>query len=136
MSLLCWRCGGDLSNVVRSNERHPIERLAQCKACHADLHVCKMCRYFNPRVSEKCDHEIAEPARDFEIANFCQYYKPNPHAFSGGTPRQDEAVNRLKALFGEEQASQPAAEQPVSQEELARQKLEALFKNTEKTDKD
>lgn len=134
MALLCWRCGGDLSNVVRSHERQPIERLAQCKACHADLHVCKMCRFYNPRVTEKCDHEIAEPARDLELANFCQYYKPNPHAFHGTAPQQDEAINKLKALFGDEEESQPVEKHTVSAEELARQKLEALFKSEESKD--
>lgn len=123
-TLFCWRCGEALAAVAQ-----PFERLAQCKACNADLHVCKMCTFYNPRVSEKCDHDSAEPARDPELANFCEYYKHDPEAFSGNRPKQDDPMAQLKALFGDDTnpADDALDEKPLSKEELAKQKLEELF---------
>ncbi len=96
--LVCWQCGESLKEIPK-----PFTRLEQCRKCHADLHVCVMCRYYNPCINDKCDHDMAERAREFDIANFCHYYKPKPDAFVKGTKKSaDEAANKLNALFGEE----------------------------------
>lgn len=128
--LLCWRCGNPLKNLS-----HPVVRLAQCKACGADLHVCKFCRFYNPKFSEKCDHEMAEPARDLETANFCYYFKADPDARNPNLKnKSDAALQQLKSLFSEnDETNNEAAstdESPaVDDYTSAKKKFDDLFKD-------
>lgn len=118
--LVCWRCGASLKDIPK-----PINRLEQCRECHADLHVCLLCRHYNPRLSDKCDHDFAEPAREVDVANFCQYFKPAADAFNQITrSRSDEAMDKLKALFGADQ-DEPATD------ETASETLQAVDKHAE-----
>lgn len=95
--LVCWKCG----HPLRKDLPRTFPRLEQCKQCGSDLHVCRMCRHYAPRYISLCDHELAEPPRDRELANFCQYFKPDPHAYVGREQREASAAKRqLDALFG------------------------------------
>lgn len=127
MSLVCWRCGVSLAEIPK-----PFTRLEQCRACHADLHVCRMCRYYNPRMHDKCDHEMAEPAREPDLANFCHYYKPAQNAFdSKGKTNADDAMAKLKALFGDDAEAAQENSQAIDNEndyEKAKQRFDDLFK--------
>lgn len=100
-TLVCWRCGASLTD-----QPLPLSRLAECRACHAPLHVCRMCRFYDPAVARQCREPVAEEVRDKERANFCGYLEPRPGAF---TPRPAAAAARagLKALFGGEAAPAP-----------------------------
>lgn len=119
--LVCWRCGEALGDIPK-----PFPRLAKCKHCEADLHVCLMCRHYNPRYSTKCDHEMAEPAREVDLANFCHYLKLKTSAFvEKDFDQSKEAEARLKALFGdngvaEEPGNDMAPDDPM-------EKLKNLF---------
>lgn len=102
-------------------------RLEQCKHCQADLHVCRLCRFYNPHISDKCDHELAEPARDVTVANFCDYFQPRPQAYCHDEQaKSDAALDKLKSLFGDSDTS--TTDQPSAQES-ARDKFDALFKD-------
>ena len=41
-NLACFRCGASLAALSL-----PLSRRDQCPDCSADLHVCKMCVYFD-----------------------------------------------------------------------------------------
>ena len=125
-ALVCWHCGGSLKNIAT-----PFTRLAQCQACGADLHVCRLCKFYNPNHFEKCDHDMAEPAREVDIANFCHYFRAKPNAYNPREKsRADDAMAQLKALFGEtEDNSKDTPEQSADQDEpSAKQKFDDLFK--------
>lgn len=114
----CWCCGYELGELPR-----PLPRLEQCPACEADLHVCRFCRYYKPSVSGKCDHDLAEPAREVDLANFCHYFRPSSQAFiAKEADKEKQARDKLAALFGEEgQEGKPAAsDDPM-------EKLKSLF---------
>jgi len=118
-NLVCWRCGASLK---------------QCKACGADLHVCRLCRYYNPNHLEKCDHDMAEPAREVDVANFCHYFRPSPHAFQAEDKhRADAAMHQLKALFGDEPAdeSKDAEAEHDKEHDAAKARFEDLFKKND-----
>lgn len=125
--LVCWRCGASLKNIPT-----PIVRLAQCKSCAADLHVCRLCKYYNPNHFEKCDHELAEPAREVDVANFCHYFRPKANAYNPQEKsKADEALAQLKSLFADSNtATTPTNKQPTDQEERpeAKTKFDDLFK--------
>ena len=102
--LSCWRCGASLKGY-----HLPLERLAACQSCNAELHVCRMCILFNPNISDKCDEPKAEHPREQERANFCDYFKPNPHAnVTRDMTKIRAAKNALDDLFGRQGDGSPS----------------------------
>ena len=124
-SLVCWKCGASLDS-----EPLPLARLAECKACHADLHVCRLCVFYDPGVADRCREPIAEVVQDKEHANFCGYFQPRHDACAGsGTDPARQAKARLDALFGA--ASGGESEHAGGDVERARRQLDALFGSDE-----
>lgn len=118
-SLVCWKCGTSLAELSL-----PLQRLDECKACHAELHVCKLCEWYSTAVAKHCREPIAEEVKDKERANFCDYFKPVANAYSNaGVTAATKAKSDLDALFG---GAKPASATP-SPEDQARAQLEALF---------
>jgi len=121
----CWRCG----TAVKPDQL-PITRLEQCLGCHADLHVCRLCRSWKPRYTSNCSHDHAEPPLDRERSNFCQYFRPAAGVFRNpGTPAGETARTGLEALFGDarEQPATDTAPDDMPETERARRALDALF---------
>ena len=120
MALVCWKCGASIEELPQ-----PLERLATCHACLAELHVCKLCQFYNPRVSDKCDEPLAAGSvREVDRANFCDYFKPKPDVFTAtDSSAADAAKAELEALFGIGDSS-PAS--PTTADE-ARSELDKLF---------
>ncbi|MCU0934805.1 MAG: hypothetical protein MUF66_01755 [Gammaproteobacteria bacterium] len=129
---VCWKCGASLEDLPRSFGRRD-----ECPACRADLHVCRMCRHFDPRVSKACREPVAEAVQDKERSNFCDWFQeragagPSPSADPGAAARE-----ALEALFGVSGAQTPdAASAPVpnsreatrSEADAARAALDRLF---------
>jgi len=121
MPLVCWKCGASLEALSL-----PLQRLDECKQCHAELHACKLCEWYSTAVAKHCREPIAEEVKDKERANFCDYFKPRPDAYSSAPQSAAEkAKSELAALFGG--AKSGGAAEP-SAEERARAELESLFK--------
>ena len=128
----CWRCGTALGS-----DQLPITRLEQCHHCHADLHVCRLCRSWNPRYTSKCSHDHAEPPLERERANFCQYFRPAAGVFRhAGAPAGDTTRNDLESLFaeGREQTGADTDAENMTESERARRALDALFGNDKEND--
>src|SRR3954462_15283457 len=118
--LVCWKCGASLKELSL-----PLSRLDECKQCHAELHVCKLCEWYNTSVAKHCRETIAEEVKDKERANFCGYYKPRAGAFSSAsTLAMDRAKTELQTLFGPSKADSAVP----SAADRARMELENLFK--------
>lgn len=94
--LVCWKCGASLDEVPM-----PLSRLAECLSCRAELHVCRMCRFYDVSLAQDCAEPIAEEVKEKGRANFCEYFEPRPDAFesppAGGG---DASTAALDALFG------------------------------------
>ncbi len=118
-TLLCWKCGASLDALP-----HPLSRLAECPACRTDLHICRMCEFYDPRISKQCREPIADEVKDKQRANFCGYFRIRPNAYQArDTATQSDARTQLEALFGE-----PATTQKTrSEAEATREQLEKLF---------
>lgn len=120
MSLVCWKCGASLADLSL-----PLRRLDECRQCHAELHVCKMCEWYSISVAKHCRETVAEEVKDKERANFCDYFKPRPDAYSAANlDAASKAQAELDALFGGGK-KEPAAEPSAA--DKARAELEALF---------
>ena len=95
LSLVCWKCGAGLDEVPQ-----PLSRYAECLACRAELHVCRMCRFYDIRVAQACREPMAEEVKDKTRANFCEFFEPRPEAFTGEEGRP-APVSALSELFGD-----------------------------------
>ncbi len=101
-NLVCWKCGTSLEMVLL-----PFRRLEVCPECDAELHVCKMCNYYDPHVVEACIEDSAEEVRNKERANFCDYFKPTPNAYqSRDSAATQSSRAKLDALFSEDTSAE------------------------------
>ena len=126
--LVCWKCGESLDELPQ-----PLARLAECPACRADVHVCRMCEFFDTRVARSCREPVAEDVQDKERANFCGYFKPRPAAYRAA---DDSEARRSKSALTELFGMQPSGEDsgPESPADAARREWEALFGLGQKKD--
>ncbi len=81
----------------------PLGRLEECPNCSRQLHVCLMCRFYDPNeTSKQCNEDDADQVRDKASANFCDYFKPAPGAFDPARlAAAESAAQALEALFGD-----------------------------------
>lgn len=115
-ALVCWKCGASLAELSL-----PLQRLDECKQCHAELHVCKLCEWYSTAVTKHCREPIAEEVTNKERANYCDYYKPRMDAYSAaGLTAAAQAKAGLDALFG-------GGKPPAESTDAARAALDALF---------
>ncbi len=95
-TLVCWKCGAPVDDLPL-----PLSRYAECSSCRAELHVCRMCRFYDTGVAKHCREPIAEEVKDKGRANFCDYFEARPGAYQ---PRDqaaaDQARDQLNDLFG------------------------------------
>ena len=109
--MICWKCRKEISieKPVRGDE---------CPFCHADLHVCKACEFYESGAHNNCRESSADMVSDKERANFCDYFRAKNNStgksgnaarvifgldpdISSGKSKTDEARNAFNALFGD-----------------------------------
>ncbi len=96
-SVVCYRCGASLAHLSL-----PLSRQDSCPACHAHLHVCRMCRSFDENAHDQCLEDDAERVREKEQLNFCDYFVAAEGRFdAAGKAEADSARAELDALFGD-----------------------------------
>ena len=121
--LVCWKCGRFIGDLPL-----PLGRLAECKACHAELHVCKLCEFYDPHIADQCREPVADFVKDKERANFCDYFKPRPDAYTQReNSRTQTSKADLDAIFGLESGANKTGS-TLSEAEKSRKKLDELFK--------
>ena len=122
--LVCWKCGASLDYLLL-----PLSRTATCKACDAQIHVCKMCRYYDVSVAKSCREPVAMEVKEKRRANFCDYLELKLNAYiPQDIASSNASVSELNALFGLEQdeVESPAVDEHT-QAERSRQQLNDLF---------
>lgn len=99
-NIVCYRCGASLSALSL-----PLSRRDECPQCQNYLHVCRMCRHYDPHVPRQCREDDAEDVKEKERLNFCDYFVPSANAFdAAGKRAADQASSQLDALFGDGEA--------------------------------
>ena len=94
--LVCWNCGESIDYLTP-----PIARLDACKACDAEIHVCKMCVDYDTSYAHHCREPTAEEVKDKERANFCDFFTASPDAYIAQDKSEaDGALSKLEDLFG------------------------------------
>jgi len=118
-NVVCWKCGASIENLP-----FPLSRLATCAACHAELHVCMLCRFYDTSRANHCQEPIAEPVKDKRRANFCELFQVRADAYCQPASDKTHATQReLSALFGED-VSAPVS---VTTADHAKSELDKLF---------
>lgn len=119
--IVCWHCGSPFGDLPL-----PLSRFAECKSCHASLHVCRQCEFHDTGVANECREPIADKVKDKSRANFCAYLRPRAGAFvaADGTAGVT-ARSELEALFGMKPGTAP--DSPATAD-AARAALDQLFK--------
>lgn len=117
---VCWKCGASIEELPL-----PLARLAECPACHTDLHICKMCRFYATGIAKSCREPIAEEVKEKERSNFCDYFQLLTDAHKPQDSAESDASKaQLNALFGLD--SEPSDNRSAA--DAAKEQLEQLFK--------
>lgn len=95
VQLGCWKCGASLAALSL-----PLSRTDECRACRAQLHVCRMCRFYDTSKAKSCAEPIADEVQDKTRANFCGYFQAVGGRFQAGDGAGDRALTALESLFG------------------------------------
>ena len=98
--MICWKCHKE------TNIEKPV-RGDECPLCHADLHVCKACEFYESGAHNDCRESSAEFTSDKERGNFCDYFRPlrslslskGDSGISSGKSKADAARDAFNALF-------------------------------------
>ena len=116
-ALWCWKCGASLEGVLL-----PFARLAECPACRTDLHVCRMCGFYDTGSAHACREPVADEVQDKTRSNFCGYFQASDQAYGGGNKAALAARAQLEGLFGGVSAGETRGEG-----DAARERLEGFF---------
>ncbi len=93
--MICWKCRKE------TNIQKPV-RGDECPNCHADLHVCKACEFYESGAHNDCRETSAEYVGDKERGNFCDYFRASTKIAAGSTGNDKAAAAKdaFNALFG------------------------------------
>ena len=89
----CFSCGHELVFG------HMPGRRDECIKCHADAHVCRNCKNYDPKVYNECRETQAEVVKERDRSNFCDYFDPAPLGGATGVDKQAELKAAAEALF-------------------------------------
>jgi len=116
----CFKCGEELVFETK------IGRRDMCPNCHAYLHCCKNCEFWDLNVHNQCTENRAEFIRDREEGNFCLYWTFKDSDEEDGASEAAQAKAKLDALFG---GSPSEAKKAPQSADDAMEKLKKLFKD-------
>ena len=99
--MICWKCRKEI------NIEKPV-RGDECPLCHADLHSCRACDFYESGAHNDCRESSAEFVGDKERGNFCDYFRVSTKiaasALGSGEnsskSKADAARDAFNALFG------------------------------------
>ena len=97
--MICWKCRKEI------NIEKPV-RGDECPLCHADLHVCRACEFYESGAHNDCRESSADMVTDKERSNFCDYFRTSrklssPQGACGisGNDKAAAARDAFNALF-------------------------------------
>ena len=109
----CYRCGESLAALTL-----PFSRRDECPNCTVHVHVCRMCRFFDPAAAKQCREDDAEEVTEKERVNFCEWFKPSADAFDAVRARKEtQAKSALAALFGDAGEERPGDDDALREAE-------------------
>jgi predicted RNA-binding Zn-ribbon protein involved in translation (DUF1610 family) len=86
----CHSCGKSVAQKV-------VGRRDECPHCGAELYICLNCRFYDKWSSRECREPQAEPPREKDRANFCEFFEFG--ASGGGAPQEQSEAQKAAAAF-------------------------------------
>jgi len=79
-----------------------VHRSSTCVSCGKDLKICYNCCFYSKGAHNDCLETSAEPVRDRDRANFCDYFRFKDSASKGGAGGSGKAHDKedFLKLFG------------------------------------
>ncbi len=93
VTLVCAKCGASQEVVP------PVGRRSECVGCGTDLRVCLHCDFYEPAASRACRETMAEPPRDKDRANFCEYFRVRTQRGVDAGAQKENLRAAAEALF-------------------------------------
>ena len=90
---VCRACKKELS-IGRE-----VGRKDECPFCGADLHACLNCKFHDRSASRQCREPLAEPVKEKEKANFCDYFVFAEASTGALAAETDKERKELEGLF-------------------------------------
>lgn len=90
MEVICFHCKKSVSVADKVGFR------AECD-CGTDLHVCKNCEFYDPKVYNECRETSADVIREKERANYCEYFQPGNKV--AADKKKEDLLAAANALF-------------------------------------
>lgn len=88
----CWKCGRALAGGEYG-------RLESCPGCAADTKSCRNCVHYAPALSNECRESAADPVKDKEKANFCEFFRPGRPGRPAPASAKDAGAPSAKGAF-------------------------------------
>ena len=85
--LHCYRCGASIAALTL-----PLGRADECPSCRTEVRVCRMCFYFDRAAVKQCREDDAEEVKEKTRSNYCEYFKPDPHAGDSSLKSAEDAA--------------------------------------------
>ena len=89
------------------DEKQEVHRSTACASCGKDLKICYNCHFYSKGAHNDCLESSAEPVRDKDRSNFCDYfrYKDSKDGPSASTQekRERQSKKEFMNLFGDGQ---------------------------------
>ena len=92
LKVVCHHCKKEMDFLDRVGLRE------ECPQCRHDVHACRNCEFYDPKVYNECREPQAERVSEKDRANRCEYFRPG----TGGAPVLDKAAQlraAAEALF-------------------------------------
>jgi hypothetical protein len=88
----CFNCQKEIVLLGKPGRRD------ECIHCRADVHVCKNCEFYDPKVYNECREPSADVVLEKERANFCDFFTPH-RGPRGGVDKAAALRAAAEALF-------------------------------------
>ncbi len=89
----CFQCQTELSYMDRVGLRE------ECPKCRSDVHVCRNCQFYDPKVYNECRENQAERVSERDRANRCDYFSAGANSAGSGLSKADQLKAAAEALF-------------------------------------
>ena len=96
MAHYCHKCSQEISLSPGA----VVGRRAECDRCHADLHVCLNCKFYDKAAYNECKEPQADRVIDKDRSNFCDYFSfADNRKGAGVVSEKSAALAALDKLF-------------------------------------
>ena len=76
-----------------------VGRRDECPHCHADVHVCLNCQFYDPTTYNECREPSAERVLEKDKSNYCDYFSVASSRVQAPQNPIDDARRKLESLF-------------------------------------